>query len=165
MDRISQEDADKMTRHGEFTMFHIDWREQLMNDYPECSHFLFKSSNRNWRTNMDSVVLVVGDHDHICAGVIGGRITPDVVETLIANDDKLGRRLWRMNAQKSARLLIGEVEKLVMIIDTECAKVGYESQVIEILDKYSEKLEMFNDMASKGYYILPDGRYELPTTK
>ena len=165
MDRVSLEDADKMTKHGEFTMFHIDWRKQLMNDYPECSHFLVKSTNRNWETDMDGVVLVVGDHDHIFTEISRGRITPDMVETLIANDKKLGDRLWTVNAQKSARLLIRQIETLVTVIDNECAKVGCENRVINVLTEYADKLGMFSDMVNKGYRMLPEGGYEQPTAE
>ena len=164
MDRIAYKEALKMCKSGEFVMFHIDWRDDLVEKHPECSHFLFKSTNKNWKTETDGVVLVVGDHDHICAEVSVGRIKPDMVEDLIAQDSKLGDRLWQMNAQKSVTKLLSFVDKLCESLETECARVGCEEEVLEILGIYKERLMMFDGMVGDGYRMLPEwSLYEAPT--
>ena len=161
MDKIVYREAEKMCTRGEFVMRHTYWREDLEKAYPECSHFMFSYKNNNWRMSNDGIVMVVGDFDHITDGIDKRKIAPNVVEDLIAMDDKLGDKLWKHNALKSVATLHSGIARFANTVETECAKVGCQRKMIEYLNEYYEELSVFKDMVEKGHIGLPDeeGRY------
>ena len=56
--KIEMKDAKIMEQHG-FTLLHIQWRRDLENIYPDCSHILFKNSSKNWKTTHRDIVVVI----------------------------------------------------------------------------------------------------------